>query len=1107
MMVIFTSRSEKKAIQTTRRILDNYANRIGNDTWQTVITADGLDTVKSCLKKNATKNMAVSCRWIRSRNRSELLWVIGKKDAFNEEGIVPVNSTGKSILHPEWENNWQYLPAVKALAALAALFHDWGKASRLFQDKLKNKEKVMDPLRHEWVSCKLLEALVKVSAAETDDCKWMDSLAGGRITEGAILHNLDLANPGKLDSDHLPPLMKMIMWLILAHHRLPVFGEYKRYEGPQNKKDSFDAMFKSFTAFWGYENTEALGKLSNCFTFEHGLLLENGNCWKKQVKKWTERLHREYSTFLSLKNGDDWNTAIRVILSDARLCLMLADHYISSLPTTDSKGLSKYGKVELYANTDPKTGKMKQLLEEHLVRDCRQAVQIAHCLPSFSSEMDKAEGIRALKKKSPRPYAWQDKAVQKIREFRNDSDNESAFFVVNIASTGCGKTIGNAKIVQEMSEDESSLRCIMAMGLRSLTLQTGDVYREQVGLSKDDLAVLIGSSAITKLHEQENNTQNNDTYEEELLEEALSYTDTENEEQKKFLNIFFNHEKNPRSSEKNQAFLYKPVLVSTIDHMMGAVETIRGGRYILPSLRLMSSDLVIDEIDDFAPKDIMAISRLIHLAGMYGRNVVISSATIPPDLAEGMYRAYKAGLSAYNRFFNGQKTSVIVLTDEFHTVVDEEKQDKQKTYHTIHEEFIRKRIHSLKKQLVRRKGYIAECGKTENDSLEERKSEYFEAILQNALKLHEQNYILDKKTGKHISFGLIRVAHINPCVELSLYLMQHNSPDGKDIYVMAYHSRQVLLLRHEEEKYLDSILTRKVKLGQPEELNDRIIRNHIDSSPAKNILFIVVATPVEEVGRDHDFDWAVVEPSSYRSVIQLAGRILRHRKMNESISHSNVAVMSYNLKGLFGRTPAFCKPGFEGRKGGPYALNTHDLSNLMDKKVLESGINAIPRIVKPNPLRPHEKLIDLEHKVLEDFNSFDDTGPQSLNGWINEYWWMTGIPQLCNRFRESFEEEINLCLHYEEGNIEFTERDGDNYIPVRNRYNIQQFGQLTPEMEKHLWITRNYLEALSKAASPSVDSEEDDLRRASEAWGTISVPDTIVDKGLYYSDQFGMFKR
>jgi CRISPR-associated endonuclease/helicase Cas3 len=57
-----------------------------------------------------------------------------------------------------------------------------------------------------------------------------------------------------------------------------------------------------------------------------------------------------------------------------------------------------------------------------------------------------------------------------------------------------------------------------------------------------------------------------------------------------------------------------------------------------------------------------------------------------------------------------------------------------------------------------------------------------------------------------------------------------------------------------------------------------------------------VATPVEEVGRDHDFDWAVIEPSSYRSIIQLAGRVRRHRK--EAISTPNIAIMQYNLKGL-----------------------------------------------------------------------------------------------------------------------------------------------------------------------------------------------------------------
>jgi len=57
-------------------------------------------------------------------------------------------------------------------------------------------------------------------------------------------------------------------------------------------------------------------------------------------------------------------------------------------------------------------------------------------------------------------------------------------------------------------------------------------------------------------------------------------------------------------------------------------------------MRLMSSDLVIDEIDDFDDKDLIAIGRLIHLAGMLGRKVMISSATIPPDLAEGYFNVY-----------------------------------------------------------------------------------------------------------------------------------------------------------------------------------------------------------------------------------------------------------------------------------------------------------------------------------------------------------------------------------------------------------------------------------------------------------------------------------
>ncbi|RYW82972.1 type I-F CRISPR-associated helicase Cas3, partial [Legionella pneumophila] len=113
------------------------------------------------------------------------------------------------------------------------------------------------------------------------------------------------------------------------------------------------------------------------------------------------------------------------------------------------------------------------------------------------------------------------------------------------------------------------------------------------------------------------------------------------------------------------------------------------------------------------------------------------------------------------------------------------------------------------------------------------------------------------------------------------YLLTYDWPEHSEARIMAYHSRQVLLLRHEQEKHLDKVLKRKEKRGEkPQAFYDQTIRRHLDTIAAnrpdvKNLLFILVATPVEEVGRDHDFDWAVIEPSSYRSIIQLAGRVMR----------------------------------------------------------------------------------------------------------------------------------------------------------------------------------------------------------------------------------------
>ncbi|KAF3983777.1 MAG: CRISPR-associated endonuclease Cas3'' [Methylococcales symbiont of Hymedesmia sp. n. MRB-2018] len=175
MMVTLVSQCEKKALNRTRRVLDAFANRIGNNTWQTVITAEGLQAVKKLLRKTASKNTAVSCFWIRSRSRSELLWVVGQQDKFNNEGVVPVNYTqqekfiGEIIMEKQYANTKkqpldQHLFAVGYIAYLlckelvddnklahsifvAGCWHDMGKIDPSFQvwlSKELNKKGVLD---------------------------------------------------------------------------------------------------------------------------------------------------------------------------------------------------------------------------------------------------------------------------------------------------------------------------------------------------------------------------------------------------------------------------------------------------------------------------------------------------------------------------------------------------------------------------------------------------------------------------------------------------------------------------------------------------------------------------------------------------------------------------------------------------------------------------------------------------------------------------------------------------------------------------------------------------------------------------------------------------
>lgn len=1114
MMVTFISQCEKKALNRTRRVLDAFANRIGDNTWQTVITEEGLIAVKTLLRKTATKNTAVACHWIRSRSRSELIWIVGNRRRFNPQGIVPVNSTAKNLLNIQWENNWTYLPAIKALVAISALLHDWGKATALFQAKLKSGTAKGDPLRHEWISCLLLNALVR-HAGDSDEA-WLSLLQSGELDEQA-LKTIVTQNAAKPLAD-LPPLAQLVAWLVVSHHRLPLLlDKTERNLRQGEEKNTLSTLMKSISAVWGYQNkfdeTQYKKRVTDCFVFPGGLLSQSSQ-WFKNLKKWSSRLLQAQPQIQQLFD----NGGYRLLLHHARLCLMLGDHYYSSCPADNAWQSS----VTLFANTDEKRN-YKQKLDEHLVGVCEHALRISQTLSRFSSGMESAYDIKALKQKSPTGFEWQDKAVENIKQFKiqHEALQEQGYgwFIVNMASTGCGKTIANAKIMRALSDDGESLRYILALGLRTLTLQTGDEYRYRIGLKNDELAVLIGSAAVKELHGQVQKEHDQEPVFEELgaesleqlLEEDLDCGDAPTAE---FLDVLF-PKNQPKLAEKHKAFLYKPVLACTIDHIIAATETLRGGKYILPCLRLLSSDLVIDEVDDFDCADLVAIGRLIHLAGMLGRKVMISSATIPPALAEGFFNTYQAGWQLHGHFKQASPIIACAWIDEFTTRVERvdqsDAENRCNQYKTLHRQFIDKRVANLQQQVVKRKAYIVRCDDLlleKNDELS-RQQRYFEKIQQTVYHLHGNHHTIDEKTGKKVSFGVIRTANISPCVALTQYLLQAEWEEGCAPRIMAYHSRQVLLLRHEQEKHLDNILKRKEKNGEiPEGLKDPLIRHHLDSTHAEHVMFILVATPVEEVGRDHDFDWAIIEPSSFRSIIQLAGRVRRHRQ--DGIEQANIAVMQYNLSALRQNDrPAYCRPGYETAK--TLRLSTHDLCQLVDETDLNHVVNAVPRIQQPASMQPNQRLADLEHHAMHRvLTRYDQKGPQCLQAWLSECWWLTAVPQQLNRFRES-EPDMNLYLVWRNGKAVFCEKDErGELISRQSSNNIARTDAMTETMLGRLWLERDYRQALLEQidAESQFDSDIEQLIiKKSERYGEITFPRRDNDDRKWlYSDQLGLFQ-
>jgi len=1100
MMVTFVSQCEKKALNRTRRVLDAFANRIGDNTWQTIITEDGLIAVKTLLRKTATKNTAVSCHWLRSRSRSDLVWVVGNRRRFNAEGVVPVNSTRIDFSHREWEKGWHTTEIIAIASAIAGLFHDLGKANDLFQDKLNPeiKGKRFEPYRHEWVSLRLFQAFVDKSS----DQEWLKQLSTvDEAVETQILQIIVTDQPEQNEFnnpfDTLPTFAKLVAWLVVSHHRLPVYPKQGVTEPDiEHPERWLNGNFSAFDDSWNSVNSlnhewkEETLKAN--WTFTNGTPLVS-KTWQKKASELSKRA-------LSCQNliNVDWFSQ-PFVMHLSRLALMLADHHYSA---QDVQVRWQDANYQAYANTD-KQHQLKQRLDEHNVGVSQHAFdfilrfkRLREELPTLPPNKTLAKGPKEDKE------PWQSKAYQTAQHIQSQV-KEQGFFGINMASTGKGKTLANARIMYGLVEESEGCRFSVALGLRTLTLQTGEALQDRLALDKSDIATLIGSQAILRLNQinqakliDENQfaARGSESLDISLDDDGFDVIyDTELYEGQ--LEKWF------QNNKKAKKLLHAPILVSTIDHLTPATEGVRGGRQIVPMLRLLTSDLVLDEPDEFDLNDLPALARLVNWAGMLGAKVLLSTATMPPALAYALFEAYQEGRKAFNAATIQsavQKPVVCAWFDEF-SVQTSEQQNIQ-SFIKAHDEFIQKRIAKLSQdKLIFRKAKLLEISvSTDLPPL----NAMSEAIRHGIMALHKTHH-QQHTSGKKISIGLVRIANIKPLVAIARLLYGNPAPENFRIHYCVYHSQYPLAQRAFIESKLDQALNRK---DQDAIWNCPEIQYALSHYPEQNQLFVVLATSVAEVGRDHDYDWAIAEPSSMRSIIQIAGRIQRHRKQTPETE--NFYILAKNHKALKNNDDnkiAFTCPGFEAENR---KLIKHDLAEILDDQqyVVPLAIPSIffPPLNKESRKPPFHNLVVLEHMAYREILLGDNEQKNNARiWWKKQVAWCAEI-QRKQPFRASSPDQA-YCLYIEEEDDEPVwkiKNENVNPIEYETVTDIANI-DLTPTQGNQPWVVFNIQNQYGHLA----ERLERPLKYISYCFGEIRLTeyeDQTAD--WFYSPMLGVFR-
>lgn len=914
MIIIINSECTGNARTNSQRILDDFLPRIGRRCWSGRITEQGLRRLKETLAKKVTTNSSICCQRVVGTNNLNVLWFLGNRKKFDTKGNCSVSESTNIKSSERTVSSNEIL--IRAASELSALFHDLGKSTKWFQNKLAKAEAIGDPIRHELVSYMILRAMLKQS--EGDEQKWLEKLAD-RISVGDFIkksydyafshaHELTVYNlsANRLPSleaaieqsnnskgkhvgiDYYPdanlPKFSLVSLLVLTHHKLP-----EGYIDTTTKQ--IRMSFQNMKNFWeGVVSKQNKTKFGKAVDEMLSLPAKKDGIWLDN--EYLDAVSFVAQRLLDAVCSDNFHLDVRLASIHGRTALILGDHKGSQVgntrfPRNDEKPDPKL----IYANTNREKGNvLAEPLSSHLRRVQKETANALDNIFVTKNEFPIIEhseipdAIRSPRIALDTPFNWQHLAAKETKSAFKATPDGTGFFGVLMAGTGSGKTRMAPILLSALSRD--GLRMNVCTGMRSLTLQGGKEYHDDMHFKKEDISVVIGDELTAELFDLER-AEIIGTDSEEPDQEIVATPDGSTSDHilpkstARLLGV--------DATSPNSSLLASPILVSTLDTLMSVADASRG-RHVVKSLRLASADLVIDEIDDYGNEDLVAISRLIYLAAAFGRKVIISSATVSPEISKSLWTAYKEGWAVHCHSVGMQ---LPILTGWYSEVCDpvcDIIPDKD-GFAISHKEFVGQILTGLDTKIILRKAKIAEIGNPKDIN------EFFDRITAEIVNMHKHHHVIDEKSGKNLSLGVVRWNNVAPSMLHSRFLLDNACPDDHEIFVVPYNGTLLPAVRFHVESSLNKMLKRKLKNGRDPVLSNELVRDLLDTrTNAKNVIILVVTTSIEEVGRDHDFDFAIVEPGSLRGLIQMAGRVRRHRQI--ATDYPNIAIMERCFKEL-----------------------------------------------------------------------------------------------------------------------------------------------------------------------------------------------------------------